>query len=111
MKPHENARLVWILLIATTIWPRVAATQELSAAAKPRASDELLRSWQWVHELRQPKGIAAGFVDGLLPPAILDKARPDLADLRLRDAGDREVPFALRIRKPQIVQKSLPHTS
>src|SRR5258708_14827338 len=109
MKPRKTARLVWILLIAAMVSPNAAA-QEPQAAAKPRESNESLRSWQWFHELRQPKGVERGFVDGLLPPGVLDKARPDLADLRLRDARDQEVPFAVRIRKPKLVQKSLPHT-
>src|SRR5258708_5088712 len=102
MKLHKTAHLVWILVASAMVWPRVAA-QEPQGAAKPRESNEALRSWQWFHELRQPKGTETGFVDGLLPAGVLDKARPDLADLRVRDAQDREVPFAVRIRKPQLV--------
>src|SRR5437899_10987 len=108
MKPHENSRLLWVLVVASMVLPGAGA-QEPKAAAKPRESNEPLRSWQWFHEVRQSKGIESGFVDCLLPPGILDKARADLADLRLRDAHDREVPFAVRIRKPQIVQKTLTH--
>jgi hypothetical protein len=28
---------------------------------------------------------------------VLDKARPDLADLRLFDSSNREVPYAIRV--------------
>jgi len=108
MKPHKNACLTLILFVAGLVGQGASAQEP--QAAKPRESNESLHPWQWLHDLRQPRGVESGFVDSLLPPGVLDKARPDLADLRLRDAHDREVPFALRVRKPQLVQKSLTHT-
>lgn len=45
---------------------------------------------------RQPFTVgAAGLTKLALPAATLDRARPDLADLRLVDAAGREVPYAL----------------
>lgn len=40
-----------------------------------------------------------GIYQTVVPLEVLDKAREDLADLRLIDANGREVPHALRIRK------------
>src|SRR6185503_10253814 len=34
-----------------------------------------------------------------VPLQVMDKAREDLTDLRLIDAGGREIPYALRVRK------------
>jgi hypothetical protein len=45
--------------------------------------------------------------DLLLNSSLFDRARPDLADLRLYDARGREVPHALRIRRSQDEQRRL----
>jgi hypothetical protein len=63
------------------------------------ARPESLAHWAYKENLRPVA--AAKYVDFTAPPALFDKARPDLLDLRLRDASDQEVPYALRIRRDE----------
>ncbi len=42
---------------------------------------------------------AAGTYDVIVPMQVMDKARPDLADLRLFDSANREIPYGIRIRR------------
>lgn len=44
-------------------------------------------------------GTAPAIYETIVPLHVLDKAREDLADLRLIDVNNREVPYALRIRR------------
>ncbi len=41
------------------------------------------------------------WVDFVVLPGVFDKARFDLADLRLYSDANREVPYALRVRRPE----------
>jgi len=54
-------------------------------------------AWKFFQELKVP---AAGVYRHKLPPAALDASRPDLADLRLYDAGGAEVPYLLETVRP-----------
>jgi hypothetical protein len=97
-------------------WPRLvlltAAAAALSARAAPAAdasseAAESLSGWQWFHEVRLPAAPATPQVDFLLTPSVFDQARTDLGDLRLYDAGGREVPFALRVRRERDERQAL----
>jgi Protein of unknown function (DUF3999) len=68
---------------------------------------EPLSAWQWYEEVRWPQPAPAQHVDFLLTPTVFDKARADLADLRLYDTSGREVPYALRIRRTEHRQEPL----
>ena len=46
-----------------------------------------------------PRSAEPGTYEFVVPLPVLDKARKDLADLRLHDVNGREIPYALRIRK------------
>src|SRR6185436_18369058 len=54
-------------------------------------------SWAYFTEVT-PTPNAPGIYDLSIPLDVLDKSRPDLADLRLLDAQGKEVPYGLRIR-------------
>jgi hypothetical protein len=55
--------------------------------------------WPFLQEVAVP---APGLIKLNLPPATLDAAQPGLADLRLLDPADREVPFLVEMpRSPQ----------
>ena len=54
-------------------------------------------SWPFYAEVTRIEG--PGTYDLVVPIQVMDKARPDLADLRIFDSGGREIPYALRIRK------------
>ena len=64
-------------------------------------------SWPYFAELTTP-GSMPGAYDLLVPAQVLDKARGDLADLRLFDSMGREIPYALRIRKDIDRQREIP---
>lgn len=57
-----------------------------------------LSLWPYYIEVKPEKG-AAGLYQVVLPLAVMDKARPDLSDLRLYDSANREIPYAIRIRR------------
>jgi hypothetical protein len=86
--------------------PVGAAGKEAPAA--PRAAPETLTAWEWYADVRLPAADKPPrWADFLLTPGVLDKARPDQADLRLYDARGRTVPYALRIRRPRDEQQPL----
>jgi len=62
---------------------------------------ESLKAWKHYQEVRLDEAGDAGLIDFILTPETFGDARTDLADLRLYDADGREVPYALRIRRPQ----------
>lgn len=53
--------------------------------------------WPFFVEISSPA--APGIYETVLPLHVMDKAREDLADLRLVDAQGREIPYAVRTRK------------
>lgn len=55
-------------------------------------------SWPFFVEVT-PQTRPPGTNELVVPFQVMDKAREDLADLRLYDAGGREIPYALRIRR------------
>jgi hypothetical protein len=54
-----------------------------------------ISSWPFFAEVTP---VATGINQFAVPLHVLDKAREDLADLRLYDANNREIPYAVRIR-------------
>ena len=56
-----------------------------------------MSSWPFFIEVT-PRSGAPGIYDLVVPFEVMDKAREDLADLRIFDARGREIPYALRIR-------------
>jgi hypothetical protein len=92
-------------IVAVVLLPvLVAAAPEPESAAR-----EDLTRWQWLVDLEPPAG-ASGRMDCILTPAVFDKARPDLGDLRLIDGKGREIPYALRIRRSQVEPQEIPAT-
>jgi hypothetical protein len=64
----------------------------------PASANESLVHWQYLMLLPW-RDTDNKLLDFVLTPDVFDGARGDLADLRLYDAQDREVPYALRIRE------------
>jgi hypothetical protein len=54
--------------------------------------------WPYYVEVTPDKS-EPGIHDVAVPLAVMDKASADLADLRLFDSANREIPYAIRIRK------------
>ena len=83
-------KLLWSVIfvgLAVVLFSIIGVT-----AQSPRTS------WPYFVEVRPPSA-APGLYDFIVPFEVLDKSRDDLSDLRLFDANDREIPYALRIRK------------
>src|SRR6266508_6151932 len=55
-------------------------------------------SWAFFLDVTPGSG-GSGIYDLTVPLQVMDKARADLADLRLYDAQGKEIPYALRIRR------------
>jgi len=67
-----------------------------------------LRAWKYVRDLPAPPGAPARIDDFVLPAAAFDGARLDLGDLRLIDGAGREVPYDLRVRRPNFRVEEVP---
>lgn len=61
-------------------------------------AESSMSGWPYFAEVKLPAN-TAGTYQLSVPVEVLDKAREDLADLRLLDAAGREIPYALRVRK------------
>lgn len=57
-----------------------------------------LSLWPYYIEVR-PNQSSPDLYELILPREVMDRARADLADLRLFDGANREVPYAIRIRR------------
>lgn len=73
----------------------IVATIVLVVSVAAQTSPSL---WPYYVEIT-PQNTSPGMYDVLVPLPVLDKARPDLADLRIFDSANRETPYALRIRR------------
>jgi hypothetical protein len=92
-----------LALVLLALNSAVARAQD----AAPPALEPRTR-WQWYEDVRLPDwDRPPRWLDFVVPPSVFDNARQDLNDLRLYDAQDREVPYALRIRRAQDIQQPL----
>ena len=63
----------------------------------------------WPYYVEVTPGSTEGQLYELIVPLpVMDKARGDLADLRLFDSSNREVPYALRVRRDVDVKQEFP---
>jgi hypothetical protein len=76
-------------------------------AAEPQSQEPLSR-WKYFQEIRFPPARTARLYDFVLPVEVFDGARADLGDLRLYDSAGKEVPYALRIRRPDFRNEVIP---
>jgi hypothetical protein len=87
-------KLGLILLVFTA----VAMARWIPAAVAQASTSTSMSSWPFFVNVT-PQTSAAGTYSFVVPIQVMDKSREDLADLRLYDAGGREIPYALRIRR------------
>jgi len=76
----------------------------LAGYARGQQADDSERRirWRYFAEVPLKTEAVAGRYDFVLTPPVFDGARVDLADLRLYDAKRREIPYALRVRRPVV---------
>jgi hypothetical protein len=65
-------------------------------AATTVAAQTSLSLWPYYVDVT-PQRSSTGMYETVVPLAVLDKGRGDLADLRLFDSSNREVPYAIRV--------------
>jgi uncharacterized protein DUF3999 len=70
----------------------------LIVAATAVAAQTSVSQWPYYVEVAPSKN-STGMYEALIPLPVLDKARTDLADLRLYDSSNREIPYAIRVLK------------
>lgn len=88
-----------ILFLASCAAIPPARNQGPIAEATPQPAT--LRSWHYFLEVPRPTRPDDGVWDDLvLLPPVFDAGRHDLADLRLFDVEGREIPYDLRVRRP-----------
>jgi Protein of unknown function (DUF3999) len=66
-----------------------------------------LSLWPYYVEIT-PASAAGQLYDVVVPLPVIDKARADLADLRLFDSANREIPYAIRIRRDLDERREIP---
>ena len=66
-----------------------------------------LSLWPYYVEVT-PERTDSQLYDVVVPLPVMDKARTDLADLRLFDSNNREVPYAIRIRREVDEKREIP---
>ena len=67
-------------------------------AATTVVAQTSLSQWPYYVEVAPSKN-STGMYEALVPLPVLDRARTDLADLRLYDSSNREIPYAIRVLK------------
>jgi hypothetical protein len=98
------------LCLAALLGPALAWTATAQGPKQARdggaavPASESLEAWPWRQELTVPEAGAGELFEFTVPPAVFDKARPDLADLRIADASGERVPYALRVRRAELQQ-------
>jgi len=80
--------LAWFIFIVSA-----ATVLVVSVAAQTSVS-----LWPYYVEVT-PGNNAPGIYDVIVPLPVLDKASAELSDLRLFDSANREIPYAIRVRK------------
>lgn len=76
---------LFVILAVVTLGLTVAAQTSLSL-------------WPYYIEVT-PEKSAAGMYDVIVPLAVFDKSGAELGNLRLFDSSNREIPYAIRVRK------------
>ncbi len=94
------------ILIGLLVVSNVAPGGEVPAAGT--AERESVANWPCYVELTPPAKATGPLVDFVLPPAVFDRARMDLQDLRLYLADGRESPYALRVRVEKDAREPFP---
>ena len=86
--------LLFVIMAATVLVFSVSAQTSLSL-------------WPYYVEVT-PERNENGVFDLVVPLPVMDKARPDLADLRLFDSNKREIPYGIRIRREVDEKREIP---
>ncbi|NLY02537.1 MAG: DUF3999 domain-containing protein [Rhodopirellula sp.] len=99
MRPHQ-----WIAIGVALVTTILAPPSVFALSPAAPLPGEPLVAWPFFQSVLPPDRTPASdspWSDFVLSPVVFDKARFDLADLRLYDRAGREIPYALRVRRPE----------
>lgn len=82
----------------------IVAASALLFSASAQTS---LSQWPYYVEVT-PQETKPGLYNVPLPTWVMDKARSDLGDLRLFDSNNREIPYAIRVRRDVDEKREIP---
>ncbi|MFO0969380.1 MAG: hypothetical protein U0793_27810 [Gemmataceae bacterium] len=91
-------------LVAVFLIVSASHAQDEKPAPGAGEADPALADWQWLEEVRGLEKADAKYYAIDVPPSVFAKARPDLWDLRLADAGGVRIPYAKRELRPDVRQ-------
>jgi hypothetical protein len=88
-------------LFLIIVWAGLPCLRAEEASDPVAGDEEALTAWEFFQEAAIEEAPDSPWLDFVLTPSVFGRARTDLADLRVYDGGGREVPYALRVRKPE----------
>jgi hypothetical protein len=91
-------------LCVRTLFFAIMAATVLVVSVSAQTS---LSLWPYYVEVA-PERAGGQLYDLVVPLPVIDKARADLADLRLFDSSNREIPYAIRVRKDIDARQEIP---
>ena len=103
-----SARVLRTDLFASILLPLSGVVFGQSAGGGDEVVAELQVRWQYFRPIEIRGTVGTGLVDVILPPGVFTHARFDLGDLRVYDAANHPVPYALRERRPDYRRVSFP---
>lgn len=90
---RQNSVLLLISLAAWALGPTVASSDQTDVRS-------IIEGSRFVTDIPLKKATDTNWLEFQIPPDMFDGGRWDLSDLRLIDANDNVVPYAIRVRKP-----------
>ncbi len=107
-----RCRLVFVSILCVAL-STTRASSQTTEKAEPPTAEEAISQFAYSVDLQPPAQNSAQhsapWRDALVSPAVFDKARFDLHDLRLYTEPGREVAYALRVRTDTFEQSKLDH--
>jgi hypothetical protein len=101
------AKVIVVVVLATP--PAVCQAQRPSADPPKPTPGESTKNWRYRLDVSPPEArTTSRWQDFVLTPTVFEAARLDLADLRLFDAEGHELPYDLRIRRPDYRTETIP---
>ena len=95
----------WFIILQVALPAALVSLLALSSAA----ADFSLNDWQFVKSISVPDGLAEGDLVEVIPgPEVFNGAAPRLADLRIVQGQDREVPYQVVVERGSRERRSFP---
>ena len=95
----------WFIILQVALPAALVSLLALSSAA----ADFSLKDWQFVKSISVPDGLTEGDLVEVVPdPEVFNGAAPGLADLRIVQGNEQEVPFQVVVERGSRERRSFP---